>query len=79
MRKLQRAILTTGLVVKASTNQFYSDEQGRMITIYVLSTPTLQKGKNDSWSTKDYVILKTTSVIEIVKCLADIWEQTRGW
>lgn len=50
-----------------------------MITVYVLSTPTLQKGKNDIWSTKDYVILKTTSVIEIVKCLAAIWEQTRGW
>ena len=31
MKKLQRAILSTGLVIKISTSQFYSEEQDRMI------------------------------------------------
>lgn len=47
--------------------------------MWVLSTPTLQKGKNDIWGPKDYAILKTASAIEVVRCLADIWEQIKGW
>ena len=32
MRKLQTAIVNAGQVVKINTHQFYSEEQGRMIT-----------------------------------------------
>ena len=46
MKKLQRAILSTDLVIKIRTSQFYSPEQGRMITMWILSTPTLQNGRN---------------------------------
>ena len=78
LKKLQRAILSTGLVVKIGTSQFYSPEQGRMITMWILSTPTLQETRN-GWRTRDYEILRSVSTVEVVKCLADVWEQTKGW
>ena len=28
---------------------------------------------------RDYDILRTASAVEAVKCLAEIWEQTKGW
>lgn len=77
LKKLQRAILSTGLVVKIGTSQFYSPEQGRMITMWILSTPTLQETRN-GWRTRDYEILRSASAVEAVKCLADIWEQIKG-
>lgn len=78
-KKLQRAILQTGLVIKISTNQFYSAEQGRMITIWILSTPSSQKNKYGAWKTRDYEILRSASGIEIVKCLQEIWESMKEW
>ena len=78
MKKLQRAILTTGLVIKIGTSQFYSPEQGRMITMWILSTPTLQNGRN-GWRMRDYEILRTASAVEAVKCLAEIWEEAKIW
>lgn len=77
MKKLQRAILSTGLVIKISTSQFYSEEEDRMITMWILTTPTLQNGRN-GWRMRDYEILRTASAIEVVKCLTDIWEQSKG-
>lgn len=78
MKKLQRAILSTGLVIKIGTSQFYSPEHGRMITMWILSTPTLQNGRN-GWRMRDYEILRMASAVEAMKCLADVWEQTKGW
>lgn len=78
MKKLQRAILSVGLVIKISTSQFYSEEQDRMITMWILTTPALQNGRN-GWKMRDYEILRTASAIEVVKCLVDIWEQAKGW
>lgn len=78
MRKLQRAILQRGLVIKIGSTQFYSAEQKRMITMWILSTPTLQNGRN-GWRMRDYEILKTASAVEAVKCLAEIWEEVKTW
>ena len=78
LKKLQRAILSTDLVVKIGTSQFYSPEQGRMITMWILSTPTLQETRN-GWRMRDYEILRTASAVEAVKCLAEIWEQIKEW
>ena len=77
MRKLQRAILRKGLVVKIGTTQFYSEQQNRMITIYILSTKVLQKIHDDEWKEKDYEIIRSASQIEIVNCLNDIWQAVR--
>lgn len=39
-KKLQTAILSTGHIVKINTNQFYSKEQNRMITMYSVTMTT---------------------------------------
>lgn len=77
MRKLQRAILQKGLVIKIGTSQFYSPEQKRMITIHILSTRIMQKNQRDEWKERDYEILRSASQIEIVSCLNDIWQAVR--
>ena len=74
MKKLQRAILQTGLVVKIGTSQFYSDEQDRIITMYILSTPTLQQKKDGTWKMRDYEILRSASMIDVVECLNEIYK-----
>lgn len=78
VKKLQNALLSVGLIIKIGSSQFYSSDQGRMITVWILSTPTLQNGKN-GWKMRDYEILRTASTMEAVKCLAEIWEQTKEW
>lgn len=78
VKKLQNALLSVGLIIKIGSSQFYSSDQGRMITVWILSTPTLQNGKN-GWKMRDYEILRTASTVEAVKCLAEIWEQTKEW
>lgn len=77
MRKLQRAILQKGLVIKIGSTQFYSVEQNRMITIHILSTRVMQKNQRDEWKERDYEILRSASQIEIVNCLNDIWQAVR--
>lgn len=78
IRKLQRALLTKRLQVKIDTHQFYSAEQGRMITMYTLATPTLGmvRGK---WKTRDYEIIHTASQFDVVMILKEIWEALADW
>lgn len=76
MRKLQRAILQKGLVIKIGTSQFYSPEQKRMITMYILSTQISYRTKN-GWKEGNYEILRSASQIEIVRCLNDIWQAVK--
>lgn len=78
MRKLQRAILQTGLPVKIGTAQFYSEEQKRMITIYILSVRITYQNTRKEWKERDYEILRTASQVETVECLKDIWEAVKG-
>ena len=77
MRKLQRAILQKGLVIKIGTTQFYSKEQDRMITIHILSTRITYRNTHGEWKEKDYEILRSASQIEVVNCLNDIWQAVR--
>lgn len=77
MRKLQRAILQKGLVIKIGSTQFYSAEQNRMITIHILSTRITYQNTHGEWKERDYEILRSASQIEIVNCLNDIWQAVR--
>lgn len=77
-KKLQKAILQTGLVIKMGSTQFYSQEQQRMITIYILSTTIIQRNQSGEWTDKNYEILRSASDVEIVRCLSDIWQQVKG-
>ena len=78
-KKLQRDILQKELVVKMGTSQFYSVEQNRLITMYILSTRVLERKKNGEWKYYDYEILRTASQLEIVNCLNDIWRAVKEW
>ena len=75
MKKLQTAIVKSGLVIKINQNQFYSAEQCRMITSYRIITPVecYNPGKKE-WKTKDYEILKTCSMVDLIYCLLDIYK-----
>ena len=78
-KKLQKAILSTGLVIKIGTSQFYSKEQERIITVTIISTPVLHQNKRGHWKTCDYEIMRTASQYDVVMCLKEIWEACREW
>ena len=44
----------------------------------MLSTLTLQNGRN-GWRMRDYDILRSASAMEVVKCLADVWDEVKEW
>ena len=75
VKKLQTAIVKRGMVIKINQNQFYSEEQSRMITSYRIITPVAcyNAGKQE-WKTKDYEILKTCSMVDVISCLLDIYK-----
>ena len=74
IRKLQRAILQKGLVIKIGTSQFYSPEQKRMITMHSLSTRIIYRNTHGEWKERDYEILRPASMVEVANCLNDIWQ-----
>ena len=80
MKKLQTAIVKTGLVIKINSSQFYSDDQKRMITFYRICTPvTYYSVRKAEWRLQDYEILNTCSITEIIFCLADIYKAVKAW
>ena len=75
MKKLQTAIVKTGLVIKIHTNQFYSDDQKRMITSYRVCTPIdYYSERYKEWRATDHEILKTCSMPDVIFCLLDIYK-----
>lgn len=80
MKKLQTAIINTGLVIKINSSQFYSAEQKRMITSYRIMTPAeVHDEKKGAWKEKDIEILKTCSMPDVIFCLLDIYKAVRDW
>lgn len=79
LRKLQKAILSTGLIIKIGASQFYSREQGRLITVTIISTPVFRPTKRGEWKDCDYEILRTASQYDAVMCLKEIWEACKEW
>lgn len=67
--KLQLALCQKGRHIKLNQYQSYSEKRGRMVTKYVLTelreTPTGRK--------KNFTILETYQMAEVVKALADIY------
>ena len=79
MKKLQTAIIKCGMVVKINQNQFYSVDQNRMITSYRIITPVCCYNKfSKEWKTRDYEILKTCSMVDVIYCLLDIYKAVMG-
>lgn len=80
IKKLQTAIVKTGLVIKINSYQFYSDDQKRMITSYSICTPiTYYAPRKEEWKITDFEILKTYSMPEVIYCLLDIYKAVRNW
>nr|DAQ55269.1 MAG TPA: hypothetical protein [Caudoviricetes sp.] len=48
-----------------------------MITVTIISTPTLHLTKRGEWKDCDYEILRTASQYDVVMCLKEIWEAVR--
>ena len=75
MKKLQLAILNMGVKVKVNTNQFFMQEQGRMATCY---TVTQKKWSDSRCRMVDQVVLKTCSIVEVIKFLAELLEELKN-
>ena len=75
IRKLQTALNTKGMKILYSTSQFYSEEQNRPITMYVIKRAVYdeQRGRNTNVE-----LFKSTSQIQIVLFLRDLWYEVNG-
>ena len=75
MKKLQMAILNKGVKVKINTNQFLIQEQGKMATCY---TVTQKKWSDSKCRMADQGDLKTCSIVEVIKFLAELLEELKN-
>ena len=65
MYKLQTALKQKGYIIYINTQQFYSEEQDRLIKVYIL-----KHGKDE--------LLKTASQIKVVEALNEIWQEVKN-
>ena len=65
MYKLQTALKQKGYIIYINTQQFYSEEQDRLIKVYIL-----KHGKDE--------LLKTASQIKVVTALKEIWQEVKN-
>ena len=65
MYKLQTALKQKGYIIYINTQQFYSEEQDRLIKVYIL-----KHGKDE--------LLKTASQIKVVKELNELWQEVKN-
>lgn len=79
MRKLQTAIVKSGVPIKINQTQFYSEDQQRMITQYhVLTTSKEWDEKKEKLVYHNEEILKTCSMVEVIKCLLEKYREVSG-
>ena len=62
--KLQLALKQKGIIVLINTSQFYSEEQDRIIKMYIIK----QNNKE---------IIKTSSIVKAVKSLNNLWQEVK--
>lgn len=74
MKKLQTAILQTGLAITISRSQFYSVEQKRFIPVITLTTKVSALNKRKEWKDINFEIIRTSSQIDAMLCLVDIYK-----
>ena len=79
MKKLQKAILQTGLAIAISRSQFYSVDQNRFIPIISLTTKVCHfYEKTQSWKDQTFEIIRTSSQVDAMMCLVDIYKAVSG-
>ena len=76
IHRLQQAINGKGYKVLYSTSQFYSDKQNRPVTVYVLKQAVWD---DEAQKNRNIEIFKSTSQIQILLFLRDMWFEINGW
>lgn len=75
MKKLQKAILQTGLVININRSQFYSYEQKKFIPVVTLVTKVGRYFEStDEWKNVNYEIIRTSSQVDALLCMVDIYK-----
>jgi hypothetical protein len=69
--KLQTALTQKGRFIKINQYQNYSPRAERMVTKYVV----VEKKPNNKGKLKDFVILETYQMAEVVKKLAELLQE----
>ena len=81
IHKLQSAINGKGYKILYSTSQFYSEQQDRPVTQYIIKQVVEDKeltGTNNK--RRSYIeLFKSCSQIQIVLFLRDFWYEINGW
>ena len=62
--KLQLALKQKGIKVYINTSQFYSEEQDRIIKMYII-----KQNKKE--------IIKTSSIVKAIKALNNLWQEVK--
>lgn len=79
MKKLQKAILQAGMVVTINRSQFYSAENNRFIPVISLTTKVSHYNQQrGEWKDQMYEILRTSSQVDALLCLVDIYKAVSG-
>lgn len=79
MKRLQIAILKSGLAVSISRSQFYSKEQNRFIPMISLSTKVFHYYKKlGIWKDQTFEIIRTSSQIDALMCMVEIYKAVSG-
>ena len=76
IHKLQTALNQRGYKILYSTSQFYSKQQDRPITIYQIKQAVWDEDKQKSTNVE---LFKSTSQIQILLFLRDMWFEVNGW
>lgn len=79
IKKLQTAILNKGLAIEINRSQFYSSDQNRFIPVISLSTKVFHYYERlGVWKDQQFEIIRTSSQVEALLCLADIYKAVSG-
>ena len=76
IHKLQSAINRKGYKILYSTSQFYSSKQDRPVTMYILKQAVEDE---ETKRTHSVELFKSTSQIQILLYLRDLWYEINGW
>lgn len=74
IKKIQKAILHKGFAISINRNQFYSADKGCFILIISLTTRITYLTKKGEWKEKNYEIIRTSSQVDVLECLVDIYK-----
>lgn len=75
MKKLQMAILQSGLAISINRSQFYSVEQNRFIPMVSLSTKVFHYYERlGEWKDQTFEIIRTSSQVDALICLLEIYK-----